>query len=93
MTRILLGAAVLALVAGTAHAEQKYDRTLEQAAVDIVAAKMGDLRGGFAYDEAPRLVRFRSDGALVAQTLQPAPRAPNSASSSIVAPVQTASSF
>ena len=28
----------------------QYDRKLEQAAIDIVVGKIGDIRGGFAFD-------------------------------------------
>lgn len=51
-------AATLALAAALtpALAEQRYDRRLEAAAIRIVAAKMGDLRGGFGLDERPVFV-------------------------------------
>ena len=51
-------AATLALAAALtpALAEQRYDRRLEAAAIRIVAAKMGDLRGGFDLDERPVFV-------------------------------------
>jgi len=44
----------LAVMVTPAVAEQRYDRRLEAAAIGIVAAKMGSLRGGFAADEIPR---------------------------------------
>ena len=37
-------------------AEPRYDRRLEAAAIRIVAAKMGDLRGAFGLDERPAFV-------------------------------------
>lgn len=56
------------LAGGTAMADERYDRKLEEAAAGIVAAKMGSLRGGFAPGEAPAL--------LVAQPTEPAKAAP-----------------
>lgn len=56
----MFGAAMLALTlillmgrAGAADA--RYDRKLAQAAAEIVAGRMGPLRGGFAVDEEPVL--------------------------------------
>ena len=46
----------LATVMTPALAEQRYDRRLEAAAIRIVAAKMGDLRGAFGLDERPVFV-------------------------------------
>ena len=36
-----------------ACADTQYDRKLEQAAIDIVAGKIGDIRGGFSFDVQP----------------------------------------
>ncbi len=42
------------IVATTAFAEMpRYDRKLEQAAMNIVAEKIGNLRGSFTFDEHP----------------------------------------
>jgi len=49
MTKLLAGCA-LALLATAASAESRYDQKLEQAVMDIVAGKIGDLRGGFAFN-------------------------------------------
>lgn len=49
------GAAVLAGAAFAAEEPQSYDRRLAQAAAEIVAARIGDLRGGFGTQEAPVL--------------------------------------
>ncbi|MDX8512443.1 hypothetical protein [Mesorhizobium captivum] len=46
---------VMAMAAPLA-AETRYDRNLEKAVVDIVASKMGNIRGGFSYKEVPQLV-------------------------------------
>ncbi|HTV67373.1 MAG TPA: hypothetical protein VMF90_02445 [Rhizobiaceae bacterium] len=42
--------AIFAALAMPATAQSRHDPKLEQAAAAIVAAKMGELRGGFAYD-------------------------------------------
>lgn len=49
MKKLLLGGA-LALLATAASAESRYDRKLEQAVMNIVAGKIGDIRGGLAFD-------------------------------------------
>jgi hypothetical protein len=56
--RTTLRAALLPLAFATAAfaAEDRYDRMIEQAAMDIVAAKLGELRGGFAADRQPEFV-------------------------------------
>jgi hypothetical protein len=52
----LIGGAAVWPVAGTVAAEQRYDRRLEEAAMAIVAARIGDIRGGFAFDGRPVMV-------------------------------------
>lgn len=60
--------AVLALaLAGSATAEPRYDRKLEEAVMAIVAAKIGDIRGGFALDAKPVMVIVQ-DNAVMATT-------------------------
>jgi hypothetical protein len=49
MKKLLAGCA-LAMLATAASAESRYDRKLEQAVMDIVAGKMGDIRGGLAFN-------------------------------------------
>ena len=56
MRTLLCGAALLAVIAAPAVAETRYDRKLEQAVVEIVAGKMGNIRGGFSYKQVPQLV-------------------------------------
>ena len=56
MRTLLCGVALLAVIAAPAVAETRYDRKLEQAVVEIVAGKMGDIRGGFSYKQVPQLV-------------------------------------
>lgn len=61
MTRLLAGMVFAMLVTAQAAAETPYDRKLEQAAMRIVAAKMGDLRGGFSYAQTLQLIRAPAD--------------------------------
>ena len=57
-----LGFALAALMlAGQATAQPRYDRKLEAAAMAIVAAKIGDLRGGFAIGDKPVMIVVRDD--------------------------------
>ncbi len=56
MKGLMICAAALAVLAAPAAAGSRYDRKLEQAVLDIVAAKMGDIRGGFSYDDKPQIV-------------------------------------
>ncbi len=56
MKRLLAGVALALLATGLAAAEPVYDRKLEQAVMRIVAAKMGDIRGGFSYGQQPQLI-------------------------------------
>ena len=57
-----LGCALAAFVlAGQATAQPRYDRKLEEAVMAIVAAKIGDIRGGFAFDAKPVMVVVQND--------------------------------
>ncbi|AZO16198.1 MULTISPECIES: hypothetical protein [unclassified Mesorhizobium] len=56
MKSFLCGTALLAAMAAPATAETRYDRNIEKAAMDIVAGKMGSIRGGFSYKQRPQLV-------------------------------------
>lgn len=56
MRTLLCGVGLLAVIAAPAIAETRYDRKLEKAVVEIVAGKMGDIRGGFSYKQVPQLV-------------------------------------
>jgi hypothetical protein len=56
MKNLISAAAMSVALAAPAAAEFRYDRKLEQAVMNIVAKKMGELRGGFDYDHEPRLV-------------------------------------
>ncbi len=46
----LLAGCVLALAATAASAESRHDLKLEQAVMDIVAGKIGDIRGGLTFN-------------------------------------------
>ena len=55
MKTLLCGVAFLA-AAAPSGAEPRYDRNLEKAAMEIVAGRMGDIRGGFSFGQVPQLV-------------------------------------
>ncbi len=55
--KMFLGAMAFLLAVGApAGAETRYDRNLEKAVKDIVAGKIGGIRGGFSYKQVPQLV-------------------------------------
>jgi len=56
MTRLILAAA-LAAFASAASAQPEFDSKIDKAAAAIVAGKIGEIRGGFAYDQMPQFVR------------------------------------
>ncbi|MFD1987595.1 hypothetical protein ACFSOZ_34820 [Mesorhizobium newzealandense] len=56
MRTLLCGVALSAAIVAPATAETRYDRSLEKAAMGIIAGKMGDIRGGFSYKQVPQLV-------------------------------------
>jgi len=52
----MVALAIAPLVAGASAADDvRYDRKLAEAAAEIVAARMGPLRGAFAINEQPAL--------------------------------------
>ena len=53
MKTLWAAAALFGLLASSAAAETQYDRKLEQAAMNIIAGKIGDIRGGFSFDIQP----------------------------------------
>lgn len=57
MSRIILAAAAVAAIAAGAQAQPRHDVALEKAAAAIVAGKIGEIRGGFAYNQLPDFVR------------------------------------
>lgn len=75
MYRITLAALLAAASAGVAHAAPEYDSSIDRAAAAIVAEKLGDLRGGFAIGEKPRMtsaVDSASTGSLAPGSTPPA---------------------
>jgi len=56
MKTAILGALSLGILTGTAAADGQYDRSIEAAAIRIVSAKMGDIRGTFAAEQRPVFV-------------------------------------
>jgi hypothetical protein len=60
MKALVCATAVMAL-AGPATAGDRYDRKLEEAVMAIVAAGIGDIRGGFALDARPVMVVVQGD--------------------------------
>ena len=53
MKTLVTGAGLLGLLTAPVGADTTYDRELEQAAIAIVASRMGDIRGGFSFDVQP----------------------------------------
>ena len=80
MKTILLTSIAVVVATAPAFAGERYDRKLEQAALEIVASKMGDIRGGFSYKQKPRFVVVQD--ALAA----PAPAGDENGSFSIIEP-------
>jgi hypothetical protein len=60
MIRLLSGAALSAVMAASAAAEPRHDLRLEQAAMKIVAQRIGEIRGGFSHEEKPAFIRTAS---------------------------------
>lgn len=56
MKSLLCGIALVTAIALPVAAETRYDRNLEKAVIEIVACKIGNIRGGFSYKQAPQLV-------------------------------------
>ncbi|MDG4880520.1 hypothetical protein [Mesorhizobium sp. WSM4884] len=56
MKSFLSGMALVMAMAAPAAAETRYDRNLEKAVMDIVASKMGNIRGGFSYKQVRQMV-------------------------------------
>ena len=53
---ILFGAAFVPALSAAVMAQPKYDAKLEQAAMQVIAGKIGDIRPGFRYDQHPAFV-------------------------------------
>jgi hypothetical protein len=63
MKSLLTGVALLAAFGGPVAAETRYDVKLEKAVMEIVARKIGDIRGGFSFERAPVFVMPQSAAA------------------------------
>jgi hypothetical protein len=63
MIRLLCGAAILAVLAASAAAGPRHDVRLELAAMQIVAQRIGDIRGGFSHEETPVFIQTASASA------------------------------
>lgn len=57
MVRFIVAAGAIAIATCGASAEARYDRKIDQAAAAIVAGKIGEIRGGFEFDQMPEFVR------------------------------------
>lgn len=78
MRIFVLSAAALVILSaggltGKAAAGQRYDRKIEQAAIAIVTAKLGDIRGAHEIDEPHSLYPPVGARSVADGTLQPAP--------------------
>ncbi len=56
MKILLAGGVLLAALMTPAVAETRYDVKLERAVMEIVAGRMGDLRGSFAFRRKPEFI-------------------------------------
>ncbi|TPI44917.1 hypothetical protein FJW05_20760 [Mesorhizobium sp. B2-9-1] len=71
MKTLLCGVALFAAVTVPVAAETRYDRNLEKAVLDIVAGKMGNIRGGFSYKQVPQLVVLPDATPIAATPVEP----------------------
>jgi hypothetical protein len=55
----LAGAALIAVATTAPAAEFRHDVKLERAVMEIVAARIGDIRGGFSYGMQPSFVSLQ----------------------------------
>ena len=64
---VLFGAAIMPALSAMAMAQPKYDAKLEQAAMQVIAGKIGDIRPGFRYDQHPAFIVPQEPSALSVQ--------------------------
>lgn len=57
MIRIAVAGLALATLSAVAEARPDHDASIDAAAAKIVAAKIGELRGGFAFGATPKMMR------------------------------------
>ena len=74
MRTVLCVVALSAAVVAPAAAETAYDRNLERAVMDIVAAKIGHIRGGFSYKQIPQLLVLPETAPAVSMPIEPPSR-------------------
>jgi hypothetical protein len=55
MIRIAVAGLALATLSAVAQARPDHDASIDAAAAKIVAARIGELRGGFAFGAAPKM--------------------------------------
>ncbi|MGN6304381.1 MAG: hypothetical protein ACTHNH_06170 [Mesorhizobium sp.] len=78
MKKVLMAFALTSSLASAAQAlEPRYDHNLEKAAAEIVAARMGDIRGGFSFGQKPQFVVVQSVPAMTAADIPPPAAAPD----------------
>ena len=75
--KALVCAVVVVALVGPSAAQSRYDRKLEEAAMAIVAAKVGDIRGGFAFDARPMMVVVQDDIVMGTTDMSAAQAAPD----------------
>ncbi|RWG78713.1 hypothetical protein [Mesorhizobium sp.] len=78
MKSLLCGMALMVAAAAPVAAETRYDRNLEKAVAEIVAGKMGSIRGGFSYKQAPQLVVLPEVAPTAPVPVEPRKQASNS---------------
>lgn len=78
MKKALMVLAFTALPVSAANAaEPRYDHNLEAAAAGIVAARIGDIRGGFSFREKPKFVVVQSSPAVTTADIPPSTDLPD----------------
>jgi hypothetical protein len=74
--RALLCAILAIALVGPVTAQSRYDRKLEEAAMAIIAAKIGDIRGSFAFDAKPVMVVVQDNTVMGTTDMNASRRAP-----------------
>mgnify|MGYP000845571501 CR=1 FL=1 len=83
MKTVWAGVLLCAVAATPALAESRYDRKIEQAAMDIVAGKIGDIRGGLSFNAKGIFITIQdlmSTDAVLSRAAQARPGKDNQAS-------------
>lgn len=74
--KALVCAISVLVLAAPASSGARYDRKLEEAAAAIVAARIGDIRGSFAFGVKPTMVVVRDDVVMSTTEIAAPPSAP-----------------